>query len=239
MSMVRRVGPWVASAAVHAALGLAAFFAVAGIASTPAPVVEDASYTVALRPGGGPTIKDARPADTSQFGTPSQVVSMEDLPLTGVPELTLKASRSPLPASSTSANPGGRVYEHGPVAKFAATGGGGGSSSKPASGGAGTGSGSGVGEGTDEGVEAIPLETPSPNYPEAARRASLQGTVIAEIRIDRHGNVESARTTSSSGSATLDDAALAAVRAWRYRPATRGGQPTPSLRRVRFVFKIE
>jgi protein TonB len=235
MSMVRRVGPWLASAALHAALGVAAFLAVAGIGRSPVTQVEDATYTVAIRPGGGPKITEARPTEASQFGTPSNVVMMEDVPLGGVPDLHIKATRYPLPASSQGENTGGRVYEHGPVAKFPATGGGGGSSSKPAA----AGLASGVGEGTDVGVEAIPLETPSPAYPEAARRGQVQGTVIAEIRIDRHGKVESARTTSGSGSSLLDDAALAAVRTWSYRPATRGGQPTPSVRRVRFVFKLE
>jgi protein TonB len=63
--------------------------------------------------------------------------------------------------------------------------------------------------------------------------------VIAEIRIDRGGNVESARATSGSGSKVLDEAALAAVRTWKYRPATLNGHPTPSVRRVRFVFRLE
>ena len=51
--------------------------------------------------------------------------------------------------------------------------------------------------------------------------------------------VESARAAEGSGSTILDDAALAAVRSWRYRPATLGGKPTPSVRRVRFVFRLE
>jgi protein TonB len=96
-----------------------------------------------------------------------------------------------------------------------------------------------VGEGTDAGVEAVALETPSPVYTEEARRGQLQGTVIAEIRIDRSGNVESARATSGSGSPLLDEAALSAVRTWKYRPATLNGLPTPSVRKVRFIFKLE
>jgi protein TonB len=102
-----------------------------------------------------------------------------------------------------------------------------------------SGTGSGVGEGTDPGVEAIPLVTPSPVYPDVARRGNVQGVVIAEIKIDSQGKVESARTAEGSGSAILDNAALAAVKVWRYKPALQGGKPIPSVRRVRFVFRLE
>jgi protein TonB len=100
-------------------------------------------------------------------------------------------------------------------------------------------SGKGVGAGRDEGVEAIPVETPSPTYPDSARRANLQGIVIAEIQIDTAGRVESAKAAEGSGSRVLDDAAIAAVKSWRYRPATLNGKPVPSVRRVRFVFRLE
>ena len=244
MRVIRRAGPWVASVALHLVLGAAAFVTVAGMvgreAATPDP---DATYTVAIRPGGGPQIQDPLPSDERSYGVPQDVVTIDDKPLTGVPDLK-PASSSKLQASSKKPTPGGSepptAFNHGPVVKFGPQGGGGSSTPSPSAGsGTGTETGPGVGEGRDSGVEAVPIETPSPTYPDAARRGNVQGTVIAEIRIDAQGRVEAARAGESSGSGALDDAALAAVRSWRYRPATLNGRPVPSVRRVRFVFRLE
>jgi protein TonB len=234
--MIRRVLPWLASAALHAAVGAAAFLTVAGIAGggpTPNP---DATYTVAIRPGGGPQIQDPLPADERSYGVPQDTVTIDDTPAAEVPEMP--ASSSKLQASGPRVRVGSAEpeagFRTGTNTKFnTAEGNGGGSPTL------GKESGKGVGAGRDEGVEAIPVETPSPTYPDSARRANLQGIVIAEIQIDTAGRVESAKAAEGSGSRVLDDAAIAAVKSWRYRPATLNGKPVPSVRRVRFVFRLE
>ena len=239
MRMFRRLAPWAASATIHAALGVGAFLLAAQITTrgpTPDP---DATYSIAIRPGGGPKISDAPRMDDRSYGVPTDSYTIDETPLTGVPDLPVTSNaQGPITGKAGQGEPG-RAIQHGPVAKFNQHGGGGGGSASGTGAGAGTGTGSGVGEGRDAGVEAVPLETPSPVYPDAARRKNLQGAVVAEIRIDRDGKVESARAAEGSGSELLDDAALAAVRSWKYRPATLAGKPVPSIRRVRFVFRLE
>ena len=59
------------------------------------------------------------------------------------------------------------------------------------------------------------------HYPEAARARGEQGTVRLALVIDRGGHVVSARVIGSSGSATLDQAALDMAR-------HASGQPLPA-----------
>ncbi|MGH6853003.1 MAG: energy transducer TonB, partial [Methylocella sp.] len=56
------------------------------------------------------------------------------------------------------------------------------------------------------------------HYPEAARERGEQGTVRLALTIDRGGHVVSARVIASSGSSTLDQAALEMARHASGRP---------------------
>jgi periplasmic protein TonB len=56
------------------------------------------------------------------------------------------------------------------------------------------------------------------HYPEAARARGEQGTVRLALTIDRGGHVVSARLAGSSGSTTLDQAALEMARHASGRP---------------------
>lgn len=60
-------------------------------------------------------------------------------------------------------------------------------------------------------------------YPETARAANVKGIVIVEINVGVDGTVNKVRVLRSIP--LLDDAAVAAVRQWRYDPARRHGQP--------------
>ncbi|CCG41988.1 energy transducer TonB [Magnetospirillum molischianum] len=73
----------------------------------------------------------------------------------------------------------------------------------------------------DADLRAEPLDTPPPSYPLAARRRGLEGRVLLRIGIDERGQVAAIDLAASSGSETLDDAAVAAVRQWRFRPERR------------------
>jgi len=66
------------------------------------------------------------------------------------------------------------------------------------------------------------LENPPPPYPALARRLRLQGTVVLRVLVDVRGRAEDLRVGESSGASILDEAALDAVRAWRFVPARRG-----------------
>jgi protein TonB len=63
------------------------------------------------------------------------------------------------------------------------------------------------------------LSQPKPKYPSAARRAGQQGTVTLSFTVGSSGKVTSVRVAKSSGHALLDNAALSAIRRWRFKPA--------------------
>ena len=55
-----------------------------------------------------------------------------------------------------------------------------------------------------------------PQYPALARRRHWEGTVVLGIDCDAAGVVQLVRVLRSSGHQVLDDAAVAAVRQWRF-----------------------
>lgn len=61
-------------------------------------------------------------------------------------------------------------------------------------------------------------------YPAAAREARVQGVVVIEAIVDRSGKVKSAKVLKPLPHG-LDDAALAAVKQWKFKPATLEGKP--------------
>jgi TonB family protein len=64
-----------------------------------------------------------------------------------------------------------------------------------------------------------------PNYPARARDQGISGVVQAEALVEADGTVGHVRVRKSVPG--LDGAALEAVKAWRFRPATCGGRPVP------------
>ena len=64
----------------------------------------------------------------------------------------------------------------------------------------------------------------APSYPAAARANGVEGDVGLELVVDDAGVVESARVTRSVGQG-LDQAALQAIRQFRFAPATKDGHP--------------
>ena len=65
---------------------------------------------------------------------------------------------------------------------------------------------------------------PVQQYPKAAQRVGIQGTVIVEVVIDTEGCVRRPRILKGVPLG-LDGAALAAVRSWTFQPATMDGRP--------------
>ncbi len=76
-----------------------------------------------------------------------------------------------------------------------------------------------------------------PIYPAMARTARVQGVVILEAVIDASGRVESARVLRSIP--VLDQAALDAVRQWRFDPARLNNQPVPVVMTVTVNFSLQ
>lgn len=76
---------------------------------------------------------------------------------------------------------------------------------------------------------AVPdyLRNPPPPYPAAARAAGHQGRVVVRVHVSAEGRAESADLLHSSGYSELDQAAVDAVRRWRFRPARMGPLAVP------------
>ena len=77
----------------------------------------------------------------------------------------------------------------------------------------------------------------APIYPEIARQVRAQGTVTLECMLDATGRVESVRVLGSQP--LLDDAAVMAVRQWRYTPTELNGVPVPVLMTILVRFSLD
>ena len=75
-----------------------------------------------------------------------------------------------------------------------------------------------------------------PKYPLLALRAQMQGVVILEAIVDEEGRVESVKVLRSPG--VFDDAALEAVRQWRYSPVILNGRPEKFILAVVVSFRL-
>ena len=69
------------------------------------------------------------------------------------------------------------------------------------------------------------LSNPPPGYPAASRRHGEEGTVMLGVFVSEQGLPERIELRKSSGYLRLDEAALAAVRRWRFVPARKGDLP--------------
>lgn len=77
-----------------------------------------------------------------------------------------------------------------------------------------------------------------PVYPEQARLARVQGVVIVEAVIDEHGDVSNVRVLKGLPLG-LDGAAVAAVKQWKFAPATLQGKPVAVYFLLTVNFKVE
>jgi protein TonB len=66
------------------------------------------------------------------------------------------------------------------------------------------------------------------DYPASAVRAEAEGTTRVSIQVGANGRVTGCSVTGSSGNSALDSTACSLIqRRFRYKPATRNGQPVP------------
>jgi TonB family protein len=81
------------------------------------------------------------------------------------------------------------------------------------------------------------IEGPKPLYPKEARKARLTGNVVVRITADESGTVVDAVIVESAP--VFDDAALEAVRKWRYQPLMMNGKPIRWTNDVTLRFELE
>jgi protein TonB len=80
------------------------------------------------------------------------------------------------------------------------------------------------------------LFKPTPRYPAIAIAAHKEGTVVLAATISKVGTIEDLRVVS--GPVLLQQAALDAVKTWRYRPYELDGQPVEVETTVNVVFTL-
>jgi TonB family protein len=108
----------------------------------------------------------------------------------------------------------------------------------------GSGNGSGNGEGSGTGQAGVPLtqaryrETPQPHYPDSARRDGKEGRVLLRVLVDDEGRTKAIEVNTSSGHEILDQAAIAALRKWRFVPARASGNPVETWVKVPIEFQL-
>jgi periplasmic protein TonB len=83
------------------------------------------------------------------------------------------------------------------------------------------------------------LQNPAPAYPPLSRRLQEAGEVLLLVRVTANGMAESVNIQKSSGYPRLDDAALKAVRQWRFVPARRGEEAIAANVAVPIVFRLD
>jgi protein TonB len=75
-----------------------------------------------------------------------------------------------------------------------------------------------------------------PTYPPIARAARVQGTVVLQANISKTGAIENLHVVS--GPAMLQQAALDAVRSWRYKPYLLNNEPVEVETQVNVIFTL-
>jgi TonB family protein len=75
-----------------------------------------------------------------------------------------------------------------------------------------------------------------PIYPAKAREYRIQGHVIFRATIDREGNVSDLKTIS--GHPLLVEAAMEAVRQWKYKPLTLNNEPVEVETTIQVQFRL-
>jgi TonB family protein len=76
-----------------------------------------------------------------------------------------------------------------------------------------------------------------PLYPEAARKAEIEGVVILEATTDEYGRVTKTKVLRSIPE--LDQAAMDAVKQWVYEPFIKDGKPVGMIFTVTVMFRLE
>jgi protein TonB len=79
-------------------------------------------------------------------------------------------------------------------------------------------------------TKALPL------YPAIARAAGIQGTVVLQATISKSGSIENLKVMG--GPPMLQQAAMDAVRSWRYRPYLLNGEPVEVETTINVIFHL-
>jgi protein TonB len=76
-----------------------------------------------------------------------------------------------------------------------------------------------------------------PEFSDEARRAKFQGMCVVTLIVDAQGNPQGVHVVGHLGMG-LDERAAAAVRQYKFKPATLQGRPVPVEIIVEVIFRI-
>ncbi len=83
------------------------------------------------------------------------------------------------------------------------------------------------------------LNNPAPDYPSMSRRQGEEGRVLMKVLVSADGAAEDVQIEKTSGSDRLDNAAVAAVKKWRFIPAKKNNQPLSAYVLVPIKFSLD
>ena len=83
------------------------------------------------------------------------------------------------------------------------------------------------------------LHNPAPKYPNMARRKGEQGRVLLKVLVTLNGDAGNVSLEKSSGSTYLDEAAINAVKNWKFIPARSNNEPVSGFVTVPISFSLE
>jgi len=78
-----------------------------------------------------------------------------------------------------------------------------------------------------------------PDYPPALRRAGLEGSVTVRIAIDERGRVTAVSLVRATDPVFFEETRRQALRAWRFKPATRDGVAVSTEQVMTVHFRLE
>ncbi|MGA2764005.1 MAG: TonB family protein [Spirochaetia bacterium] len=212
----------------------------------------------AARAQGGPP-KQARAAVPARTPTKAAVKAAPAVaPVQPAPAVTPTAAppsqpqENPSPAAESSNGTGStRGSGQQEATGTGATVGGSGTGSSGGTGSGGTGGGSGAGT-VDAGgpaevspvatiadIDPVPIREITAAYPTSAKRLGQEGLVKIQADVDTSGAVVASRVTRSSGFASLDNAALDAVKNARFLPALKNGRTVEASIIIPIRFRLK
>lgn len=83
------------------------------------------------------------------------------------------------------------------------------------------------------------LHNPAPQYPNMARRKGEQGRVLLKVLVTLNGDAGNVSLVKSSGSTYLDEAAINAVKNWKFIPARSNNEAVSGYVTVPISFSLE
>ena len=88
--------------------------------------------------------------------------------------------------------------------------------------------------------DVLPSEvhSPFPAYPPELLARRIQATVVLRLRVAADGTVAQAAVHRTSGYEAMDQAALAGVKSWKFKPAKKNGKQVETIVHKPFVFEI-